>query len=545
MRRVETIVGAAAVGVLAAVVLSAHLGSYALWDPDEARHAEIARELFTATDWSGWLLPQLNYRPYYDKPILFYWLVAAAYAIGGVSELAARSVPVAAALATTLAVYAWAARVWNARAAVWAAVVLVTAGEFPALGRYANLDMLLTLWVTLGILAVHRWTWRAEAGASLVPAAVCGALGMLTKGLVAPVLIAGVGVSYLALTRRIRLLGRARWGRTVLAFVGVAGPWYTAVGLLDPAYLHEFFVRHHYQRFFEDARYLHPGPMYYYLPMVVLCFFPWSMLLPAIVRGTLSHERRGADELFCACWAVGVIAFFSLASGKLATYLLPALPPLALLTGRYVSSLTERQLSPIDRRLVGGGMIAAAAVFIGACPLLMALSARLYDGAWVRISLLAGVFLPFGVALAYLVRRGHHGATPAVLALAVSVGALVFYRWAAPAISAVRSEASLAAIIARSPPDTPIVAFRVRTPSLLFYIQRRVREIDQPARLANALARHPLVFVVTSPKHLSVLNGSAIFPWRTNGRHLLYASQPPPEGGADGNGPAPLRRLPW
>jgi 4-amino-4-deoxy-L-arabinose transferase-like glycosyltransferase len=540
MRRVETMVGAAVAGALAAVVLSTHLGGYALWDPDEARHAEIARELFTATDWSGWLLPRLNYRPYYDKPILFYWLVAAAYAIGGISELAARSVPAAAALATILAVHSWAARVWNARAAAWGVVVLVTAGEFLALGRYANLDMLLTLWVTLGILAVHRWTRHAEAGASLAPAAVCGALGMLTKGLVAPVLIAGVGVTYLTLTRRLRLLSLARWRRSVLTFVAVAGPWYAAVGLLEPAYLHEFFVRHHYQRFFEDVRYLHPGPIYYYLPMAVLCFFPWSMLLPATARGTLSRERRGADELFCACWAAGVIVFFSLASGKLATYLLPALPPLALLTGRYVSSLTEqRQLSPLDRRLVGGGMIAAAAILIAACPLLMALSAQLYDGAWVRTSLLAGVLIPFGVALVYLVRRGRHRATPAVLAFAISAGALVFYRWAAPAISAVRSEASLGAIIARSPPETPIVAFRVRTPSLLFYIQRRVREIDQPGRLAQALTRHPLVFIVTSPKHLPVLHGTGtIFPWRTNGRHVLYASQPPPDDGAD----APDRR---
>jgi len=541
MRRFETIAGAAAVGVLATVVLCTHLGGYALWDPDEARHSEIARQIFTASDWRGWLLPRINGRPYYDKPILFYWLVAGAYALGGVGELTARSVPVIAALTTILAIYAWAARAWGVRAALWAAVVLITAGEFPALGRYANLDMLLTLWVTLGLLSVHHWIRRVGgaggAPASLVPAAACGALGMLTKGLVAPVLIGGIGVLYLALTGQLRLLARARWLRTLCTFILVAGPWYVTVGILDSAYLEEFFLRHHYQRFFEQTRYLHPGPIYYYIPVLVLCFFPWSMLLPATVRGTLSRERRDAETLFCACWTLGVVAFFSLAQGKLGTYILPAIPPLALLTGRYLDRLTRTGQPPsttdtADRRLVSGGMLIAATLCIVACPVVLALSARIYDGAWMRTSTLATVLLPFGATLIALVRSDRHRVTPAVLALTFVVALVVFYRWGAPAISAVRSEEPLARVIAQHAPAStvaPLVAFRVRTPSLLFYTRRAVRDIDQPRRLARVLAKHPLVFVITSPKHVPVLRQHVtLFPWHTTGRHILYASRPLP-----------------
>jgi 4-amino-4-deoxy-L-arabinose transferase len=257
------------------------------------------------------------------------------------------------------------------------------------------------------------------------------------------------------------------------------------------------------------------------------------VLLPATVRGTLSRERRDADTLFCACWTLGVIVFFSLAQGKLGTYILPALPPLALLTGRYVDDLRHTaQPSSTDRRLVGGGMLIAATLCIVAWPVVLALSARVYDGAWMRISTLAAVLLPFGAALVALVRRDLHRLTPAVLAFTFALALVVFYRWGAPAISAVRSEEPLARIIAQHAPSStasPLVAFRVRTPSLLFYTQRRVREIDQPGRLARVVAKHPLVFVITSAKHVPVLSQHVmLFPWHTTGRHILYASRPLP-----------------
>lgn len=528
---IDVAAGAVAAALVGALVLFWNLGGYALWDPDEARHAEVAREMFTATEWRSWIVPSLNFHAYHDKPILFYWIVSAAYALGGVNELAARTVPAGAALITILAIYFWAARLWNPRAGLAAAVVLATSGEFVALGRYTNLDMLLTLWLTLGLLAVYRWTQRAEAGATLTRAAVCAALGMLTKGLVAPVLIAGIGLSYLAVTRRLALLRKGRLLRSAVVFLLVAGPWHLAAAVSAPDYLPEFFFRHHYQRFFESQRYLHPGPIYYYLPMLLLCLFPWSVLLPATLRGTLGRERRGSTELFCALWALGIVVFFSLARGKLGTYILPALPPLALLTGRYVDDLMRRRSLPaVERRLIGGGIMVAAAVFVLAAPVLMALSARIYDGAWITTSLLAVVMIPVGFVLILFLRRGWHHVTPIPLGVGIAGGFLVFYTWAAPSISAVRSEAPLAAAIADGGAQAsaaPIVAYSVRTPSLLFYARRPVREIDRPKTLERILTEHPLVFVVTSPKHLpTVLAAGALFPWHTEGRHVLYATQP-------------------
>jgi 4-amino-4-deoxy-L-arabinose transferase-like glycosyltransferase len=539
MHRARSVGAAAEAALLTVFILFWNLGGYALWDPDEARHAEVAREVFSARDLRGRVVPSLNFRPYYDKPILFYWLVSAAYAVRGVDEFSARAVSATAALATVLATYAWAVRVWGAGPALAAAAVLVTAGEFAALGRYANLDMLLTLWITLGLLSVYRFAERAGRGVSLVPAAVFAALGALTKGLVAPVLIAGIGLGHLAAGRRLRLLGQARLGRAALAFLAVAGPWYLAAGLADRDYLQELFVRHHLQRYLQDADYLHPGPLYYYLPMLVLCFLPWSLLLPLTVVRTLTAARRGDPERFCVCWVLGVLVFFSTASGKLGTYILPALPPLALLTGRAVAGIVARDaLSPLERRLLAGGIAVAATLFLIAAPVLFVLSARIYDGAWMTTSLRAALLIPAGALLAVLLRQHRYHLAPVALAGGMAAGLLVFYTWGAPAVSAVRSEAPLAAAIAAADGGTtaPVVAYSVRTPSLLFYLRRPVREIDHPPVLTRILSRHRRVYVVTSPKHVpTMLASGTLFPWHTGGRHVLYASAPAP---ATGGGPS-------
>jgi hypothetical protein len=161
------------------------------------------------------------------------------------------------------------------------------------------------------------------------------------------------------------------------------------------------------------------------------------------------------------------------------------------------------------------------------------LSWYVYDGAWTKTSILATVLIPVGATLVLLVRRRHHGMTPIALAIGFFLAFLVFYRWAAPSISAVRSGAPLAAAIAASSTGgvekPPIVVYGVRSPSLLFYVQRPVREIDRPGKLKRFLAEHSFVFVVTSPRHVpDVLAAGARFAWHTGGRHVLYASEPPP-----------------
>src|SRR4029453_679683 len=176
-------------------------------------HANVAREMLEAPGWRDWVTPKVSGVPYRNKPAPYYWVLATSFARFGVDERAARLVsalprrahagggaraaglvPALAGVATAGAVCLWAAARWGPGAGALAGVVLVTAPEYFVLGRFVTADMALTLWVTLGLLAVYRFA--QQPGRSLVPAAVAGACGLLTKGLIAPGLIAGGGVEY-------------------------------------------------------------------------------------------------------------------------------------------------------------------------------------------------------------------------------------------------------------------------------------------------------------------------------------------------------------
>src|SRR5207249_4998491 len=148
----RTIAGGLLVAAVAGALFSQDLGRYPLWDPDEARHAEVAREMAAAHGIRRLLLPTLDLAPYREKPAGYYWLVTLAYAGAGVGEAQARMVSVAAALLSVLALYVYALPRAGIAAAIGAALVAATSAGWFALARYANLDMLFTACVTVGVL---------------------------------------------------------------------------------------------------------------------------------------------------------------------------------------------------------------------------------------------------------------------------------------------------------------------------------------------------------------------------------------------------------
>src|SRR5262249_11501459 len=126
-----------------------------------------------------------------------------------------------------------------------------------------------------------------------------------------------------------RPLPRPRaWAIAGGAMLLVAGPWYVAAMIVDPAFIRDFIVVHHLKRATDNGTTFHAGPWWYYGPALMLMLFPWSFLLPATLARDTS--RRDPGSILCLCWAATVIGVFSLSHGKLATYILPALPPLAV-----------------------------------------------------------------------------------------------------------------------------------------------------------------------------------------------------------------------
>ncbi len=518
----------ALVALLAGTLLFWNLGGHALWDPDEARPALIARNVWTSIDARGWIVPSIYGRPYHDKPILLYWVVAQAYRIAGPTAFAARAVSATAALLTALAVFLWARARWGRAAAAACTTVLCTTGGFLGLGRIINLDMLLTLWTTLALLGLHRWATRSSEGATLRPVAVAAALGTLTKGLVTPILLVVIGALYLATIGRLALLRGARLGRAALLYLAVTGPWYLAAGALDPGYLRDFVLEQHLERFFAPTPHLRPQPFGMTALFALVGFLPWTLMLPAVGR-RLAMRRDDDASWFCVCWALGVVGFFSLSRGGLGTYVLPAMPALALLTGRFVTAHDPpASARSSERRLVLGGLA------VGGVAALLALAA-IRSGADRWSPVLAPAALPpiaamliAALLLGPVAARRADLAAPAV-ALVGIVAALTFYGRTAPLLGRIASDREIARQIAAAAPDgqVPVIAYAVQAPSLGFYHDGPVRRLDRIDQLRHVLRRRRLVFVVTDAPHVPEVLEAGPFSELGAGRHLLFASHPP------------------
>ena len=303
------------------------LGRPGLMDPDEGRYAEIAREMLLLRDW---LIPHLNLVPYLEKPPLVYWLTSMSLGVFGVGEWAAR-LPSALAALAGLYLALWLGRaLWGARQGLWGALVLATCGGYIVMARLLTLDMVFTLFLNLGIalgyLALSRERPRLWPYAYLALA-----LAVLVKGPVALVLtglIWGLAAALQKGWQGLRALIRpGSWA----LLVAVVLPWFGYVAWRYPAFPRFFLWEHHVERYVSGAGF-HAAPWWYFGPVLAALLLPWTGLIPWALAKKDAAGR--GDRLFLMVWAGVVVAFFSLSQGKLATYILPALMPLALLAGK-------------------------------------------------------------------------------------------------------------------------------------------------------------------------------------------------------------------
>ena len=319
------------------------LGVPGLMDPDEGRYAEIAREMLVLKDW---LIPHLNLVPYLEKPPLVYWLTALSFTIFGVNEWAARLPAALAALGGVYVAYWLGRALWGERQGFWGAMILATCWGYVIMARLLTLDMVLSFFLTLalalGYLAMSRsreklWPW----------AYLALALAVLIKGPVALVL-AGLIWGLWALLRGWRALGILMQPGSWVLFAMIALPWFVYMAWRFPEFTRFFLWEHHVERYVDGALY-HQEPWWYFGPILLGFFLPWTWLLPwALGRRSPSDPQ---DRLFLILWAGIILIFYSLSRGKLPPYILPAILPLALLLGECLARLQSRDAS--FRRALG------------------------------------------------------------------------------------------------------------------------------------------------------------------------------------------------
>jgi 4-amino-4-deoxy-L-arabinose transferase-like glycosyltransferase len=524
---------------LAGLLLLVGLGGAALTDRDEGANAEAAREML---DGGSWVTPTLGGAPRFAKPAFVYWLMAGAYAALGVGETAARLPSAVAALLLVLLQYGFARWALGAAVAWRAALVLLLSIEYVAIGRMALTDATLAFWTTAAAyLFLRGWLGPEPRGRWYALAWVAAGLAVLTKGPVGLLIpLAGI-LTYLAVAGRLSQAWREAWPlRGLLLLVLIAGPWYLAM-----FWLHgwDYAARARGETL---GRVLRPvtgpgGTALFYLPVLLVGFFPWSAFLPEAVAGALRQARARAGRsrpeavtVFAAAWVVAGLVVFSLAQTRLPHYVFPLFPAAALL----VAVSWPGSPSRLTRSLLAGTATVLAALLLGAwiaSDQVVRLLAPAYPAApsaALPAATLVVAALVAGIAATALVRDGDRLFT--ALATLSALVLLVGFQAALPAFSAefVAPAGELAARAGHAARacDT-LAAIGPYRPSLLFYARRPVtfiggRDPRSGARLAELSGRPGRLFLIAPAQVAQALPplASELSVLERRGGYVLLAS---------------------
>ncbi|HZF30489.1 MAG TPA: phospholipid carrier-dependent glycosyltransferase [Gammaproteobacteria bacterium] len=369
-----------------------------LGSPDEVRYGAIAREMIVSGDWVS---PRFNGVRYFEKPVLGYWIEAISLSALGENAFALRLPVVLATALMALVVLLLARRFVSAFAARLATAIFLTTVIVAGVGTFAVLDSFLALFVTIALAAWYAATAEPPGRRRLLFLALCGCAcgaAFLVKGFIAWAIPVIVAAPHLALRRQWRTLATFPWLPIAVA-VAVTLPWAVLIHLREPDFWHYFFWVEHVQRFAgENAQ--HPRPAWFYLACLPLIGWPWALFLPAAAAG-LRGEPPDDFRQYLILWVVMPFVFFSIAKGKLLTYVLPCFVPLSIL----LAAGLERYFVKGGRRWFGAAALVMAALFAA---LLVALVAAqrgvrgspLYTAAELPQLLAFGTILAVGAASA-------------------------------------------------------------------------------------------------------------------------------------------------
>jgi len=567
---------------IASLVFFVNLGGSHLWDVDETIFSQAAAEMYQRGDY---VVPYFNGELFPDKPALTYWLMMSAYGLFGVGEFGARFWSALLSVGSVLLTHRIGCRLFSPAVGLWAGLILATNISFDIIARAATPDAALIFFTTLAISFFIRCTDRTYAKTDNTPSApttpqreadllieptwknfalAYAAMGVaaLAKGPVGVVLPTAVFGLFFLTTRGSNALarlpavsagqGRYAWmaklldaavrtasphhvfqtirslrpALAVLVVLAVAGPWYVWVGLrTDWQWPVQFFGVHNFGRFL-NAMDNHRGPIFYYVGIVLVLFFPWSILmlgsLSELVRQSARtmHRRQGA--ILIACWMAVYFGFFSLCSTKLPSYVVPMYPALAIATALFLERwIYYPQTVPRSWPWIAYSLLTLAG--LGLVVVVPLVAVRLLDGSG---AISAATFSP--AALARVAPLGMAGLIPLIGGLLC-----LFYTWRCQARQSIRTlgltavlftivlfgvsvgqfdsfqtaPGFIATIDSHTSGEPHVATFRYFRPSMVFYGHHPVGKLPEAADVASFFAAHPTdAFVYTVDEQMPELS---------------------------------------
>jgi 4-amino-4-deoxy-L-arabinose transferase-like glycosyltransferase len=544
------------------------LGDSALVNPDEARYAEIPREMLATGDW---VLPRLNGVHYFEKPPLVYWCVAGFMRVFGSDEFAVRATPALFALGGVLLTYAAVRRLHDRATGLASATVLGTSILYFGLGRILILDMAVSVLMSatlfcfiLGVReppgARRRWFFYGLYASA--------ALATLTKGLIGFLVTGAVMFLWLLVFNQWRRLLPLYLPSGAGLFLAIAAPWHALAAQRSAVWVKFYFIHEHWERFTttHHGRY---EPWWYFIPVLLGGLFPWTVFLWPALRdglkggpsdrpGTSSRPtrwarlRENADEGFLVVWAAFIFLFFSKSQSKLIPYILPVFPALAGLIGAWLARQVRKGDSAALRPWLwlfttAAALLGIAMTYVVIQPGVIRHPAQMIalqpNGLVNTIALIAGA-----LAAPWLARRRG----PLAALLAVALPALVLELSLAHAqdvISRPGTRELATTFLERAKPGDRVYHYREFFHDFVFYGQREVGTVDYLSELevridpaAQASGRFidgaefrrqwagpGRVWAVAHKQDVPALFGDATFHYHLiaeSRRHYLFSNRP-------------------
>ncbi|MBT8071748.1 MAG: glycosyltransferase family 39 protein [Gammaproteobacteria bacterium] len=494
-----------AVILLSAVLWFGLLGQRELFDPDEGRYAGIPAAM---VDTGDWLTPRLNDFKYFEKPVLQYWGTAAIFSVFGKSNTTARLWTALTGFATALFAMLVASRLYGQRAALYTFGLTISYLMVVAFGHYLTLDMALSAFLVMGIgslVIAHSGqpgesqtrNWMLLGWAAL-------ALATLTKGLVAVVLPAATVVVYSLWQRDWQLWKDLHIFKGLVLYLLITAPWFIMVSIANPEFAEFFFIHEHFNRYTSEVH-SREGPIYYFVPFLLLGVFPWvttslrPVLKPAF-RWAPDKPGQFDPERFMWTFAVVTFCFFSLGQSKLPGYILPILPVIAILAGKQIKE-TGRIRPDRWAMLILGLVYLVGAFFVerlasGHYP---AEQWALYKP-WLIGS---GTLLLLGF-LALSVRK-FSGRIAFAGAVLLSLSAALLVVSGAGSLAESRSSKVVADVIMESlPEDAPVFSFQYFPEAAVFYMGRNVTTVEYEGEMAMGIQLEPEKHIKSQDEFLTI-----------------------------------------
>ncbi|MDR6502458.1 4-amino-4-deoxy-L-arabinose transferase-like glycosyltransferase [Burkholderia ambifaria] len=489
--------------VALAIVWFAPLGLRHLIPSDEGRYAEMAREMFVTGDW---ITPRYNGYKYFEKPPLQTWLNALTFAWFGIGEWQARLYTAVVSFAGVLLVGFTGARLFNPLSGFLAAAVLASSPYWNLMGHFNALDMGLAFWMAMSLCslllaqrpglrpaAVRGWMWACWAAM---------AFAVLSKGLVGLILPGAVLVLYTLIARDWALWKRLYLVSGLVIFFAIVTPWFVLVQQRNPEFFNFFFIVQQFRRYLTPEQ-NRPGPLYYFVPVLLVGFLPWLSVAWQSIRHALRMPRQPngfSPMLVLLIWSAFIFLFFSASHSKLISYVLPIAPALALIVGAYLPLVSADRFR---RHLLGYLVFFVAAAF-GIIFLAYQGDARTPNALYraFQMWLYAGLAIAAALTLAAAWLNRRAGVAAAIAAFGAAwlafgtiggTGHDEFGRYSSGAqlAPAVRAE------LAKLPPDTPFYSIEMLDHTFPFYMGHTTIMVQRQDELAFGISVEPNKWIPT------------------------------------------------